>query len=170
VDEADVGRVHLDQPATFTVDAWPGRIFRGRVAQIREAPINVQNVITYDVVIQVSNEDLKLFPGMTANVTIAVGRAENVLRLPKAALRFRPRGASGAIRGAPGAPAAQNVSVLDSHDQLKQVAVKTGLSDANYVEVISGDLAEGVQVVTGMTGGPAAAPAGQPRPGGRMGF
>ncbi|HTA43452.1 MAG TPA: efflux RND transporter periplasmic adaptor subunit [Bryobacteraceae bacterium] len=170
VDEADVGRIHLDQPATFTVDAWPGRIFRGRVAQIREAPINVQNVITYDVVIQVSNEDLKLFPGMTANVTIAVGRAENVLRLPKAALRFRPRGAPGAIRGAPGTPAAQNVSVLDSRGQLKQVAVKTGLSDANYVEAISGDLREGAQVVTGMTGGQAAAPATQPRPGGRMGF
>lgn len=173
VDEADVGRVHLDQEASFTVDAWPGQIFHGRVAQIREAPINVQNVITYDVVIQVSNEDLKLFPGMTANVTIAVGRAENVLRLPKAALRFRPRGAPGAGRGAPGTPGAQqtqSVTVLDAHGQLKQAPVKLGLSDANYVEVVSGDLTEGEQVVTGMAGQPAAA-AAQSRPGGgRMGF
>ena len=89
VDESDVGRIRLDQPAAFTVDAWPGRIFQGRVAQIRQAPINVQNVITYDVVIHVSNQDLKLFPGMTANVTIFTGHAANVLRLPKAALRYR---------------------------------------------------------------------------------
>jgi len=123
----------------------------------------VSNVITYDVVVQVANEDLKLFPGMTANVTIAVGRAENVLRLPKAALRFRPRGASGAKTGT-----GQNVSVLDAHGQLKQIAVKTGLSDANYVEVVSGDLHGGQQVVVGTAGQTST---GQgPRPGGRMGF
>jgi HlyD family secretion protein len=163
VDESDVGRVKVDQAATFTVDAWPGRVFRGRVAQIREAPINVSNVITYDVVVQVSNEDLKLFPGMTANVTIAVGRADNVLRLPKAALRFHPRSAAGAKTGT-----AQNVAVLDARGQLKQIAVKTGLSDANYVEVVSGDLHEGDHVVIGMAGQTAAAQT--PRPGGRMGF
>ena len=163
VDESDVGRVKLDQAATFTVDAWPGRVFRGCVAQIREAPINVSNVITYDVVVQVSNEDLKLFPGMTANVTIAVGRADNVLRLPKAALRFRPRSAAGAKTGT-----AQNVAVLDARGQLKQIAVKTGLSDANYVEVVSGDLREGQPVVVGTAGG--TAPAAAPKPGGRINF
>lgn len=168
VDESDVGRVKVDQPATFTVDAWPGQVFRGRVAQIRKAPINVSNVITYDVVVQVSNEDLKLFPGMTANVTIAVGRVEDVVRLPKAALRFHPRGTSGANRGAPGAPPMQSVSVLDPNGQLRQVAVKTGLSDANYAEVVSGDLKEGDLAVVGTTGQTSAAPA--PRAGGRMGF
>lgn len=87
VDEADVGPIRLNQPASFTVDAFPGQIFRGRVAQIREAPINVQNVITYDVVVAVSNPELKLFPGMTANVTILTGHVSNALRIPKAALR-----------------------------------------------------------------------------------
>jgi HlyD family secretion protein len=144
VDESDVGRIHLDQDASFTVDAWPGRTFHGRVAQIRQAPINVQNVITYDVVIQVSNEDLKLFPGMTANVTVSVGRAANVLRLPKAALRFRAR-TTGAAK-----PQTQTVSILDAAGQLKQIPVTTGMSDANYVELVNGDLKEGQAVVTGM--------------------
>jgi HlyD family secretion protein len=152
VDEADVGRVHLDQQATFTVDAWPGRTFRGRVAQIREAPINVSNVITYDVVIQVSNEDLKLFPGMTANVTVLVASASNVLRLPKAALRYHQQGAPGAKQKP------QSVTVLDASGQTKQVAVKTGIGDANYVEVVGGDLTKGGQVVIGVTGQKAAAP------------
>jgi HlyD family secretion protein len=170
VDEADIGRIRLDQPATFTVDAWPGQIFRGRVAQIRKAPINVQNVITYDVVVQVSNEELKLFPGMTANVTVAVGRAENVVRLPKAALRFRPRGTPGANRGAPGVSSMQNVSVLAPNGQLRQIAVKTGLSDANYIEVVSGDLKEGERVVVGMSGQTATSTSPAPQPGRRMGF
>ncbi len=92
VDESDVGPIRLNQTATFTVDAYPGQTFHGSVAQIRQAPINVQNVITYDIVIEVSNPDLKLFPGMTANATIFTGHASNALRIPKAALRFRPPG------------------------------------------------------------------------------
>jgi HlyD family secretion protein len=151
VDESDVGRIHLDQKATFTVDAWPGRTFRGRVAQIREAPINVSNVITYDVVIQVSNEDLKLFPGMTANVTILVGSVSNALKLPKAALRYHPPGAPSAKQKA------QTVTELDASGRTKQVTVKTGIGDANYVEVAGGDLTEGDLVVVGTTGQTAAA-------------
>ncbi len=84
VSEADVGRVRADQRATFTVDAYPGQVFKGAVTDIRKAPINVQNVITYNVVIGVSNPDLKLFPGMTANVKILVNqrseRAEGAQR------------------------------------------------------------------------------------------
>ncbi|HVW85764.1 MAG TPA: efflux RND transporter periplasmic adaptor subunit [Bryobacteraceae bacterium] len=161
VDESDIGRIHPDQRATFTVDAWPGRVFRGRVSQIRQAPINVQNVITYDVVIQVANDDLKLFPGMTANVTISVGRASNVLRLPKAALRFQPpRNGQTATPGAPKSGARQPaqkqmVSVLDAQGRLRQVPVVTGLSDANFVEIVKGDFTEGQQVVTGMAAQPA---------------
>jgi len=147
VDEADVGPIRLNQPASFTVDAFPGQIFRGRVAQIREAPINVQNVITYDVVVAVSNPDLKLFPGMTANVTILTGHVSNVLRIPKAALRFHPRAVS--------KPAsAQTVYVLDRQGQPQPVQLKTGLSDANRVEAVSGELAEGQQVITGMAAKP----------------
>jgi HlyD family secretion protein len=89
IDESDISRVQVGQDASFTVDAYPGQVFRGEVFQIRQAPINVQNVITYDVVIRVDNPDLKLFPGMTANVRILADRAENALRLPSAALRVR---------------------------------------------------------------------------------
>jgi HlyD family secretion protein len=142
VDEADVGPIRLSQPATFTVDAYPGQTFRGRLSQIRQAPINVQNVITYDVVIEVSNPDLKLFPGMTANATIYTGHASNALRVPKSALRFRPRLKQ---TTAPG----QTVYVLDKDGQPEAVPVKTGISDAHHVEIIGGDLAEGQEVITG---------------------
>lgn len=147
VDESDVGPVLLGQPANFTVDAYPGRIFSGKVWQIRQAPINVQNVITYDVVIQVSNPDLKLFPGMTANVTISTGHVSNALRIPKAALRFHPRAAS---KQAPQQQLEPTVFVLGAHGQPEAVPVKTGISDANHVEVAGGSLVEGQQVITGM--------------------
>ena len=91
VAESDIARVQVGQKATFTVDAYPGLVFEGKVTQIRQAPINVQNVITYDAVIQVANPDLKLFPGMTANVTILTEQAGNVLKIPNAALRVRFR-------------------------------------------------------------------------------
>ena len=93
IDEAEVGRVRVGQSATFTVDSFPGRSFRGKVAQVRKAAQVVQNVVTYTAVIATSNPDLSLFPGMTANVRIVVDSRENVLRIPNAALRFRPTGA-----------------------------------------------------------------------------
>ena len=92
VSEADVGRVRVNQPATFTVDAYPGRTFAGTVTSIREAPINVQNVITYDAVIGVSNSDLKLFPGMTANVKILVTRALERAEGPQRGAPLSPGG------------------------------------------------------------------------------
>lgn len=111
------------QVATFTVDAFPGQVFRGRVSQIREAPINVQNVITYDVVIAVSNPDLKLFPGMTANVKILIDRHNNVLRVPNAALRFKPTDAGpGRPAGRRGTAADPPLWVLDTNDKPRAVA------------------------------------------------
>ncbi|MCG6537934.1 MAG: efflux RND transporter periplasmic adaptor subunit, partial [Syntrophales bacterium LBB04] len=89
VAEADIGRVKVDQPVEFTVDAYPDIIFKGRVSEVRKAPITVQNVVTYDVVVKVDNPDLKLMPGMTANISIIVAKKENVLKIPNAALRFR---------------------------------------------------------------------------------
>ena len=89
--EADIGRIEKEQEATFNVDAYPERTFRGKVSEIRNAPLTVQNVVTYDVVIQVDNKDLKLKPGMTANVTIVVAHREGVLKIPNAALRFQPQ-------------------------------------------------------------------------------
>jgi HlyD family secretion protein len=90
VSEADVGRIAVKQDATFTVDAYPERIFRGKVFEVRNAPIIIQNVVTYDVVIQVDNKDLKLKPGMTANVSVLIEHKERVLKIPNAALRFQP--------------------------------------------------------------------------------
>ncbi|MCJ7703985.1 MAG: efflux RND transporter periplasmic adaptor subunit [Desulfobacterales bacterium] len=93
VSEADIGRVAKDQDATFTVDAYPERTFRGKVSEIRNAPITIQNVVTYDVVIQVDNSDLRLKPGMTANVSVQIEHKGNILKIPNSALRFRPESA-----------------------------------------------------------------------------
>ncbi|MBI2468617.1 MAG: efflux RND transporter periplasmic adaptor subunit, partial [Candidatus Rokubacteria bacterium] len=95
VDEADIGRLREGMSGTFTVDAFPGEAFRGRIVQIRKAPQVVQNVVTYTTVIAVSNPDGTLMPGMTANVRIQVDRKDDVLRVPNAALRYRPPGEAG---------------------------------------------------------------------------
>ena len=169
VDESDVGPVRVGQRANFTVDAYPGLIFPGTVAQIRQAPINVQNVITYDVVVTVNNQDLKLFPGITANVKISTGRAASALRIPVSALRFRPA----ATKGTGGKPktglAAQTVYVLSKQGQPQPVRVQLGLSDGNYLQVLSG-LNEGDRVVVGTLS--KTAPSTTSPPGGtrRMGF
>jgi HlyD family secretion protein len=115
IDEAEVGRIREGQQATFTVDSFPGRIFRGTVGQVRKAALVVQNVVTYTAVIATSNPDLELFPGMTANVRIVVDTRENALKVPNAALRFRPAGAAeprdaGASREAAGAAAPEGES------------------------------------------------------------
>jgi HlyD family secretion protein len=114
VDEADIGRIRLDGPATFTVDAFPGEVFSGRVVQVRKAAQVVQNVVTYTVVVAVNNPDGKLLPGMTANVKLIVAEKPSVLKVPNAALRYRPAGerepasaATGRPGGGPGAGAAR---------------------------------------------------------------
>jgi HlyD family secretion protein len=105
VDEADIGKIRLDAPVTFTVDAFPGRTFPGEVTQIRKAAQVVQNVVTYTVVVAVNNTDGKLVPGMTANVKLVIAEKPNVLKISNAALRFRPPGADGGP-GGPGAAVA----------------------------------------------------------------
>src|ERR1700756_5061510 len=106
VAEADVGVVAVDQNVDFTVDAFPMQIFHGKVVQVRNAPITVQNVVTYDTVIGVSNPDLKLKPGMTANVSIIAARKDNVLQIKNAALRYRPAEATpGEVRAKSAGPA-----------------------------------------------------------------
>jgi HlyD family secretion protein len=104
IDESEVGRIRVGQEATFTVDSFPGRTFRGNVAQIRKAAQVVQNVVTYIGVVRTSNPELELFPGMTANVRVIVDTRDNVLKVPNAALRFRPAGvAPDATSAAPAA-------------------------------------------------------------------
>src|SRR5712692_1048597 len=158
VDEADIGRVQVGQQTNFTVDAYPSRVFRGVVMAIRKAPINTQNVITYDVVIGVSNEDLKLFPGMTANVKILVDHVENALKIPNAALRFKPAvtatsttAKTGGQRsgGHQGNPGSQNVWTLGSNGKPQAIPVQLGITDGTWTEVKSGALEEGQTVITG---------------------
>jgi HlyD family secretion protein len=105
VDEADIGRLREGMPVAFTVDAFPGQTFRGEIVQIRKAPQVVQNVVTYTTVVAVPNPERKLMPGMTANVRVQVERRDDVVRIPNAALRFRPPGEAGADAGAAGAGA-----------------------------------------------------------------
>ena len=147
VSEADVGRVRVGQPATFTVDAYPGQIFRGAVTSIRKAPINVQNVITYDAVVGVSNPDLKLFPGMTANVKILVSQRANVLKVSDAALRYHPASETAPAAGARGATPEKAVWLLDADGKQQRVAVTTGESDGVSTEVTKGGLKDGDQAI-----------------------
>src|SRR5881409_1493133 len=109
VAEADVGVVQVGQDVDFTVDAFPMRTFHGKVVQVRNAPITVQNVVTYDTVIGVSNPDLKLKPGMTANVSIIIAHKDNVLQIKNAALKYRPAEATpGEVRArSPARPGAR---------------------------------------------------------------
>ena len=167
VSEADVGRVRVNQPATFTVDAYPGRTFTGTVTSIREAPINVQNVITYDAVIGVSNPDLELFPGMTANVKVLVSQRPNVLRIPNAALRYHPASNVSPGSGAAGTSRAQvspekAVWILDGKDKPRRVVVATGETDGSFTEVTGGTLKEGDRVIVAALSKAAAIPGRSP--------
>lgn len=142
VDEADIGRIKIAQDVEFTVDAYPDVTFKGRVSQVRIAPIIVQNVVTYDVVIRVDNPELKLKPGMTANVSVIVARKKDILKLPNATLRFRP-------------PEKEKTRTLYKGSGVwvmevgkpKRIAVSVGISDGSYTEVLSGDLKEGQEVI-----------------------
>jgi len=171
VSEADVGRVRVNQPATFTVDAYPGRTFTGTVTSIREAPINVQNVITYDAVIGVSNADLTLFPGMTANVKILVSERPDVLRVSNAALRYHPtpeplpHAATGASKGT---STEKSVWSLDPSGTPHRVAISTGETDGALTEVTGGPLHTGDRVIVAALANAAPASGGGPgRAGGR---
>ncbi len=183
VAEADIGQLHDGMPAAFTVDAYPGQTFKGRVRQIRNAPQTVQNVVTYDAVVDIDNPELKLKPGMTANVTFVAAEKEDVLRVPNAALRFHPtgevlaaaglggKGTHGGPAGAGGpavagaAPQAgggawQQNGPSDrrrvwvlDHGKPYPVGIKIGLSDGTLTEVADGKLADGAVVIVDAFGG-----------------
>jgi len=171
ISEADIGGMREGDRTTFTVEAFPGRPFEGRVVQVRQAPQTVQNVVTYDVVIGVDNKDLLLKPGMTATTRIIVARRENVVRVPDQALRFAPsRLPQAQPSSAPGdKPEAQDArqggSVWMLRDgQPQRVAVKLGLDDDSYSEVLEGKLAVGDQLIVGEQRAGATQPALGPRP------
>lgn len=161
VDESDVAPIQVGQRADFTVDAYPGQVFSGTVAQIRQAPLKVQNVVTYDVVVQVSNPDLKLFPGMTANVKIMTGGVTDALRIPMAALRYHPATSTEAGKS----PQANTQAVAPKSSGLRMQTiyvtesgnvvakrVSLGINDGSNIQVISG-LNEGQKVI--LSGGKA---------------
>jgi HlyD family secretion protein len=153
VDESDIGKVKAGQKAAFTVDAYPESTFNGEVSVVRNAPINVSNVVTYNAVIIVDNTDLKLKPGMTANVSVETESKQNVLLVPNAALRFKPATAAANLdqKTAKG-PKGPGVWILENNKP-KNVKIKTGISDSNYTEVTSGELTEGQQIITDSSNG-----------------
>jgi HlyD family secretion protein len=146
VSEADVGKLSPGMKTQFTVDAFPGETFKGSIRQIRNAPQSVQNVVTYDAVIDVDNTDLKLRPGMTANVTFTYAEKEDALKFPNAALRFRPP-AEIAAR-APKADREQRVVWVLKNGKPVPVAIKPGLSDGSVTEIAEGEVREGDALIT----------------------
>lgn len=163
VSESDIGGVVAAQETTFTVDAYPASTFHGRVEQVRNAPVTVLNVVTYDVVVAVDNTDLRLKPGMTANVTITTAAHADTLRVPTGALRFRPP-APGDERGAAAATPARaeggpRVWVLGTDGQPHPKSVAVGIADDRFTEILSG-LAEGEKVVTALARATSSGPSG----------
>src|ERR1051325_5978080 len=175
IDESDIGRVAAGQPVTFKVDAYPTQTFSGTVSQVRLEPKTDQNVVSYTTMIDVPNPDLKLKPGMTANVTVQIAMNENVLRVPNAALRFRPatqqaadgsqgsgfdrsqvRATAGRRGGGDGERNFGRVFVLRA-GQIVSVRVRTGVTDCAMTGMVDCDLKEGDQVITGMSAPGAAA-------------
>lgn len=176
-DESDVGQMKVGRPVTFTVDAFPRDKFEGRVVQVRMNPTTVQNVVTYDTVIEFANPDMKLFPGMTAYVTIPVANAQDVVKVPNGGLRFTPDLKPEEVRslfakyGIRGAGARQRQSSRDQQGasapnptdmavlwkqtadgKLEPVQVKTGITDHTFTEVAqvtAGSLNPGDQIVVG---------------------
>ncbi|CCE03051.1 Efflux transporter, RND family, MFP subunit [Bradyrhizobium sp. STM 3809] len=146
VSEGDIGNIKLDDPVQFSVDAFPNRLFEGRVTQIRQSPQTVQNVVTYDVVVGVDNKELALKPGMTASVRIITDQRNDVLRIPGQALRYRPESAM------PFNSARSRVWLLRGSQPIP-VEVEIGLADDDYVEVHGGDLNAGDQLIVGERSG-----------------
>ena len=178
VDEADVGNVTEGQEVSFTVDAFPTRRFRGRVHQVRNAPIAVQNVVTYDAVVRIDNKELLLKPGMTANVQFLVSRKEGVLTIPNMAIRFKPpdqkneaqellrqeqsraaptvgaRKTSRSPGGAGGGGGGRRISIyLVRNGKAEPVEVQLGITDGSKTEVREGELKENDPVIIGVASG-----------------
>jgi HlyD family secretion protein len=157
VAEADVGRLRAGMPVAFGVDAWPGERFAGVVKEVRYAPETVQNVVTYDAVVSVDNGDLKLRPGMTAEVVFLVEARDDALQVPNAALRFVPPDDLLAAAEPPpedGAGAASRVLWVLDGGEPRPVRVRVGISDGRSTEVTDGPLAPGDRVITGLAGEP----------------
>jgi HlyD family secretion protein len=170
IDESDLGNITPDQSVTFRVDAYPTEVFRGVLTQVRLNPVIEQNVVTYAAIVSAPNPELKLKPGMTANITVEVARRDNVLRVPSAALRFRPSAAVLEAMGTPRAEAArpsapatavgtagqsglsnQGTIWIYDGERLSPVSVRLGVNDSSFTEVVEGEINEGTRVATQAT-------------------
>lgn len=151
VDEADIGQVKEGQKVTFSVDAYPEDVFRGEVTQVRLEATTTSNVVTYEVVVNAPNPDLKLKPGLTANITIYTMEKNNILTVPAKALRFTPEVVAKGTKLSPleGKKAFTKSVWLKEGDVLREVAIKSGMSTTALTEVLEG-VKEGDQVVTGV--------------------
>ena len=147
VDESDVGSIQVGQDATFTVNAYPASTFHGQVVAVRKAPIITTNVVTYDVVIAVSNPDLKLFPGMTANARILTTKVDDTFKAPNAVLRIHPTASVLKQFDLPAAPAGEQQVYVVKNGKLKAVRVQFGISDGQLTALSSGSLQAGDQLV-----------------------
>jgi HlyD family secretion protein len=174
VDEADVGRIAVGQKVTFTIDAFPGELFRGEVVQVRKAAQVIQNVVTYDVVVTAKNENSKLLPGMTANLRFLVAERADALKVPNAALRYRPPGVAREARSrtaprelAEGGGLVGRVWIVGQNGEATSIRLRLGVSDGEFTEMLSGELTSQQKVIVG---GGEAAPAPPQRRGLRLGF
>jgi HlyD family secretion protein len=140
VDEADIAEIRSGQPATFTIDAYPDKVFAGTIAQVRKAPHTQDNVVTYTVVVAAKNDELLLLPGMTAKAEVVTGERPEALQVPSAALRYRPQGV---IK-----PPGSHVWVLEG-DAIRPVAVRVGTNSNVGLTEVTGELSEGWRVVVG---------------------
>ena len=139
VSEADIGKVEEGQDVTYTIDGYPDQNFKGKVTQVRLSPTTESNVVTYTVIVDVNNEDLKLKPGMTANVSIITDRSENVLCVPNMALKFTPD-----ING----PKYKNQGIwILEKGKPKRIEIKTGANNDSNTEIISDKINEDTQVI-----------------------
>ena len=154
IDESDLGRIKQGQAVTFTVDAYPQDTFEGIVEQVRLNPVVTSNVVTYAAIISAPNGELKLKPGMTASLNVEIARRDNVLRVPAAALRFRPNAetlaALKANASVPARAAGENNGTVWTYRDgaATPVKVKLGVSDGTWTELVDSSLVEGAQLVT----------------------
>ena len=161
MDEADIGKARVGQNVEFTVDAYPDKIFKGTISQVRFAPKELQNVVSYATLIEVPNPDLMLRPGMTASISIIAEQKKNVLRVANAALRFKPDPEDKELtknEAAAGLEAAEDLDavkglhrvwVLGTDGRVNTEKIKTGIYDTRYAEITGGDAREGQKVIIG---------------------
>lgn len=146
VSEADIGKIKVGQDANYTLDGYPNDVFKGKVTQVRISPTTVSNVVTYTVIVSVDNDDGKLKPGMSANVSIITSKKDNVLCVENSAMRFTP------VEVTHGKKFKEQGIWLFVNNKPIRARIKQGITDSDYTEIISKDIQEGSAVITGKLG------------------